>query len=249
MAVAVMMAAGAATSATSATAPAAVTPAASATRAPVADTMAQRVMACSVCHGAEGRSTNQGYFPRIAGKPAGYLFNQLVNFRDGRRQYALMTYLVDHLSDAYLVEMAEYFAAQDLPYPPPPARSTSAATAAAASAEMARGQVLVMQGDAARKLPACVQCHGQALTGVNPSIPGLLGLPRDYLNAQMGAWRTGQRHAVAPDCMATVARALSPEDIGAISSWLSAQPLPANTHPAAPSRAPLPLPCGSAFKP
>lgn len=51
----------------------------------VPDTIAERVQACTVCHGKQGRATNEGYFPRIAGKPAGYLFNQLVNFRDGRR--------------------------------------------------------------------------------------------------------------------------------------------------------------------
>ena len=39
--------------------------------------MAPRVLACVVCHGREGRATNQGYFPRIAGKPEGYLYNQL----------------------------------------------------------------------------------------------------------------------------------------------------------------------------
>ncbi|RZL09476.1 MAG: c-type cytochrome [Rubrivivax sp.] len=209
-------------------------------RTPVTDTMAQRVVACAACHGAQGRSTNLGYFPRIAGKPAGYLYNQLVNFRDGRRQYPLMTYLVDHLTDAYLLEIAEHFAALDLPYPPP-------RPAPASAPELARGQALVLHGDPARKTPACVQCHGRALTGVQPSIPGLLGLPRDYLNAQMGAWRTGQRHAVAPDCMATIAKGLAPEDIGAISSWLSAQPLPALTKPAATAAAALPMPCGSAL--
>ncbi len=211
-------------------------------RTVVADTMAQRVVACAACHGAQGRATNLGYFPRIAGKPAGYLYNQLLNFRDGRRQYPLMTYLVDHLSDAYLLEIAEHFAALDLPYPPPPARPVPASPQ-----ELARGRALVLQGDASRQTPACVQCHGQALTGVTPSIPGLLGLPRDYLNAQMGAWRSNQRHAVAPDCMATIAKGLAPEDIGAISSWLSAQPLPANTKPAAPAAAALPMPCGSAL--
>ena len=46
------------------------------------------------------------------------------------------------------------------------------------------------------------------LTGVQPFIPGLLGLPRDYLNGQLGAWRSGQRRAVAPDCMAHIARQL-----------------------------------------
>jgi cytochrome c553 len=35
------------------------------------------------------------------------------------------------------------------------------------------------------------------MTGVAPHIPGLLGLPRDYLNAQLGAWKAGQRRAHA----------------------------------------------------
>ena len=52
-------------------------------RAP--DTMAARVLACASCHGAEGEGTSDIYFPRLAGKPAGYLYNQLVAFRDGRR--------------------------------------------------------------------------------------------------------------------------------------------------------------------
>ena len=59
---------------------------------PVPDTMAQRMQACTVCHGKEGRATNAGYFPRIAGKPAGYLYNQLLNFREGRRHNATMAY-------------------------------------------------------------------------------------------------------------------------------------------------------------
>src|SRR5262245_62043804 len=93
----------------------------------VPDTMAQRVQACTPCHGKEGRATNQGYFPRIAGKPAGYLANQLVNFREGRRPYPLMTYLVEHMSDEYLAEIARYFSALDLPYPPPQTTDAPAA--------------------------------------------------------------------------------------------------------------------------
>lgn len=79
------------------------------------DTMAQRALACAACHGKEGRATRDGYFPRIAGKPAGYLYNQLINFREGRRRYPLMTYMVGHLSDAYLAEMAQYFSELDVP--------------------------------------------------------------------------------------------------------------------------------------
>lgn len=207
----------------------------------VPDTIAQRVVACAACHGKEGRSTNQGYFPRIAGKPAGYLYNQLVNFRDGRRDYAVMTYLVEHLSDAYLLEMAQYYAGLDLPYPPPE-------PATAPKAQLEHGRVLVTQGDAARRIPACVQCHGQALTGMLPATPGLLGLSRDYLNAQLGAWKLGHRRATAPDCMAEITAPLTPDDISALSAWLSSQTVPAPAHPAPAPTAKLPLACGSALK-
>jgi len=110
-----------------------------------------------------------------------------------------------------------------VPYPAP-------ATATVAPDVLARGKALVLQGDESRRLPACIACHGQALTGLQPGVPGLLGLPRDYLNAQLGGWRTGQRRAHAPDCMATIAKRLSDADVNAISQWLSSQPVPANTH-------------------
>ena len=78
-----------------------------------------------------------------------------------------------------------------------------------------------------------------------PAVPGLLGLPRDYINAQFGAWRNHTRHAAAPDCMAGIAERLSITDVAAISQWLSRQPVPADVHPAARPARPLPLACGS----
>jgi cytochrome c553 len=199
--------------------------------------MAQRVQACTLCHGKEGRATNNGFFPRIAGKPADYLYHQLLNFRDGRRNNDGMRYLLDHLNDDYLRTIAQHFAALNLPYPPPQPPQGG-------PAELARGEALVRRGDPARELPACTACHGAAMTGVLPAVPGLLGLPRDYLIGQLGAWQTGLRKAFAPDCMAHVAQRLSPADVAAVASWLAAQPLPADTHPAAASAEPLPLRCG-----
>jgi cytochrome c553 len=203
----------------------------------IPDTLAERVAPCMTCHGPQGRSTPSGYFPRIAGKPAGYLYRQLLSFRDGRRINPMMSGLVRNLSDDYLREIADFFAAQDLPYPPP-----QPAQLAPGILERAGG--LVAQGDPARRVPACTRCHGAAMTGVQPDIPGLLGLPRDYLVAQFGAWRNGIRHADAPDCMAKVAKSLSAEDVSAMANWLAAQPLPADPHPAAAIDAPLPLACG-----
>ncbi|MDQ3058268.1 MAG: c-type cytochrome [Pseudomonadota bacterium] len=211
--------------------------------APFEDTIAQRTLACTACHGPQGRAAPDGYYPRLAGKPAGYLYRQLLNFRDGRRHYAPMTHLIDPLSEAYLLEIARHFSSLDVPYPAP--------LPASAPPEVLRhGQQLVTQGDPARQVPACVQCHGQAMTGVAPDIPGLLGLPRDYVNAQLGAWKTGQRRAQAPDCMQEVVSRLSLQDIHAVASWLAAQPLPADTRAAStrPALAPgaAAIDCGSA---
>ena len=188
--------------------------------------MQRRVAACISCHGREGQANNSDYFPRLAGKPAGYLFEQLRSFRDGRRHQAEMTHLLARLPDAYLREMAEFFSSRELAHTRPIAYALP-------EAQMARGRALVLDGDPARAIPACVQCHGQALTGTMPGIPGLLGLPRLYLASQLGAWLTGDRRALAPDCMAEVGRKLNHEDIQAVAGWLSAQPMPANTPPAA----------------
>ncbi|MFZ6817303.1 c-type cytochrome [Undibacterium sp. Ji22W] len=205
----------------------------------VPDTLAQRVKACVACHGQEGRATTDGFYPRIAGKPAGYLLNQLRNFRDAKRTYPMMTYMVTHLNESYLQEIAEYFASLNPPYAAPQPSQISAAA-------MERGRVLVKLGDTSKKLPACIACHGDKMTGLAPFIPGLLGLPRDYLVAQLGAWQTGSRHATAPDCMQGVAKQLDAIDIAAVSAWLAIQNLPVDTKaPLATQDFKLPLACGS----
>jgi cytochrome c553 len=203
----------------------------------VPDTMEQRMKACASCHGekGEGLQNRNEYYPRLAGKPAGYLYNQLVNFRDKRRELGIMNYMVAFLSDNYLLEIATYYAALQPPLVTPPSR--------AGAAVMAQGETLVKQGDAARDLPACVACHGKTLTGIEPAIPGLLGLHPPYIVSQMGAWKAGKRHAMKPDCMREVAQKLTPDDVAAITAWLVAQPLPADPKPAA-TLPKLPLDCG-----
>ena len=118
----------------------------------------------------------------------------------------------------------------------------------ASAAELARGEALVLRGDPARRIPSCIECHGQKLTGVIPAIPGVLGLPRNYLVGEFGAWRNGQRQAASPDCMADIAKRLGNEDVAAVASWLAAQPMPADTRPAASVKLPLPIDCGSGLQ-
>src|SRR3954465_14256844 len=112
------------------------------------DNMAQRTLACTACHGKEGRAAPDGYYPRIAGKPAGYLYNQLLNFRDGRRHYGLMTRLLDPLSEPYMLEIAQHFSGLELPYAAPPVPRVTAAV-------LERGRQLTLHGEPSANLPAC----------------------------------------------------------------------------------------------
>lgn len=202
----------------------------------VPDTMEARVAACTGCHGVQGRGVEDVYFPRLAGKPAGYLYNQLAAFREGRRRYVPMNYLLAYLPDPYLRKMADYFAAQN---PPPLVQPRTAPPA-----QLLRdGQRIVTGGIPAKKIPACVACHGSNLAGREPGIPGLLGLRADYVSAQLGAWRYGVRTALAPDCMQFVASSLSESEVAAVAAWLASQPV-TGVRPAR-DGARTPIVCGS----
>ena len=202
------------------------------------DLMARRVQPCTACHGEVGRATPDGYYPRIAGKPAGYLFNEMINFRDGRRTFPQMMYFMQLRDDADLEEVASYFARQRPPY-------TSPAPPEFAPSVIERGRKLVLEGNAALHVPACRSCHGSRLMGVEPAVPGLLGTSADYLQAQLGAWRNGVRAAQSPDCMATIAKRLRPEDIGAVGAWAASQVPASDATPDASFETPPPIDCGS----
>ena len=202
------------------------------------DTMAARLLACAPCHGPQGEGTKNDYFPRLAGKPAGYLMHQLVAFRDGRRRYPPMNYLLEYQSDGYLQKIAEYFAALR----PVPLQQAPPVVSAAV---LARGKSLVGDGDQAHGVPACSGCHGPTLTGMEPGIPGLVGLRASYISAQLGAFRYGTRTATAPDCMQLVAASLTEADVAAVAAWLAAQPVPADPSPVARGALTMPFACGS----
>ncbi len=199
--------------------------------------LAARLAPCTTCHGKQGRSQNDVYYPSIAGKPAGYLYAQLENFRARRRYQPVMTPMLAVLSPQYLREIADFFSAQQPVWAPP--------TAGAPAAELARGRELALHGDAKLGVPACKACHGAELLGARPSIPSLLGLRSEYLSAQLGAWRNGVRNAQAPDCMAEIAARLRPDDIAAVAAWLASQAYPADHEPAPAPPANRPLACGS----
>ena len=191
----------------------------------VPDTMAERVRACTICHGAEDKAGRDAYYPRIAGKPQGYLINQLRNFRDGRRYYQPMAILLENMSDEYLYEIAQYFSSLQLPYPVPEQIHMQ-------PEEIELAEQLIRMGNPRRNIPACSACHGDDLMGIEPAIPGLLGLSRAYIAAQLGGWRNGGiMRGQVPDCMSEIAKQLTDEEVNAIAKWLANQTVSGEPRP------------------
>jgi cytochrome c553 len=189
----------------------------------VPDTLEERVKPCTICHEDADKTGADAYYPRIAGKPIGYLFNQLQNFRDGRRYYQPMAVLLENMSDEYMLEIARYFASMQYVYSRPEPHSLP-------PDEIQIARKLINKGDSARDLPACRACHGEALMGVEPFIPGLLGLPHAYLAAQFGGWRNGGvMRGQTPDCMSEIAKKLTQEEVYALAALLPSQPVAGET--------------------
>lgn len=205
----------------------------------VPDTMAERVKACTICHGEEDRAGRDAYYPRIAGKPQGYLFNQLRNFRDGRRHYQPMAILLENMTDEYLQEIALHFASLQLPYPLPEQISMQ-------TKEIQLAEALIYTGIAERDIPACSACHGENLMGVAPFIPGLLGLSRAYIAAQLGGWRNGGlMRGQTPDCMSEIAKQLTDDEANAVAKWLASQSAEGEQSPSSVLSSKLAHRCGS----
>lgn len=205
------------------------------------DDIVERLAACAVCHGARGEGApGSEYYPHLAGKPAGYLLEQLQGFRDGRRVSPQMTWLVQFMDDDWMRQIAAFYAAQ-----PPRTRAADTGAAALTDILRTRAEALVRQGDANAGVPACTACHGSDLAGAEPGVPALVGLPADYIVAQLGGWREGVRRGVAPDCMADVANKLTPENIRAVAVWLSQQSHEEGRRPAPPGSVVPPVACGS----
>ncbi len=202
--------------------------------------MREQAKPCAACHGEQGRAAADGYYPRIAGKPATYLLNQLRNFKQGRRRYEPMTHLLRNMDDKYLQALAAYFADLNLPYPPP-SKNKPDATVEQFSQAIINGNLK------SKNLPACTSCHAKDLMGDGHAVPPLLGLSADYINAQFGAWRNGIRNTNHPDCMDDIAGRMKPSEINAVAAWLASRPVPAKSPRQRVSN--FPIPCAETVPP
>ena len=185
-----------------------------------------KAAACGACHGMDGNSTDSQY-PKLADQSEQYIVTQLMRFKSGVRQNAIMQGMASTLSPQDMHDIGAYFSQQKrMP--------------GVADAKLAQdGGKLYREGEPDRGIPACMACHGPDGAG-NPGwrVPNIGGQHADYVQTQLKAWHDGatwgtDSHA---QIMPTIAQHLTEQDIAAVSSYvegLHAAPAPKSS--AAPS--------------
>ncbi len=165
---------------------------------------------CAACHGEDGNSTSPAN-PKLAGQPAAYIVLQLVSFKENKdRKNPVMFGMASPLSPEDMQNVAAYFSQQK-------ARQGAAKNPKILSL----GQKLYRGGDSARELPACAGCHGPTGAGVPVLYPRLGGQYAEYLDAQLKAFRAGDRSNDPNHMMRDVAGKLKDADIAALADYIA----------------------------
>jgi len=169
-----------------------------------------KAAACGACHGMDGNSTDSQY-PKLAGQSEQYIVTQLMRFKSGVRNNAIMAGMAAALSPQDMHDVGAYFSQQK---PLPGVADEKLAS---------NGEKIYREGDSSRGIPACMACHGPAGRG-NPGwrVPQIAGQHADYVQQQLKAWHDGtswgsDAHAAI---MPAIAQRLSAEEISAVSSYV-----------------------------
>lgn len=166
-------------------------------------------MTCAACHGSDGNSPTDA-FPSIAGQNEKYLIKQLWDIREGRRQIAVMTGLLDGYDEQQMADLAAYYAVQE------PQRG-------AADPELvALGEEIYRAGIGRKQIAACTACHSPSGEGNNfAKFPMLAGQWPAYTIQQLKMFRSGERNNDGESrMMRAIAMDMSDAEIEAVASYL-----------------------------
>ena len=168
---------------------------------------------CAACHNPDGNSAVAAN-PKLAGQHADYIYKQLKNFKaeggkPAERNNPIMVGMVAPITDQDMKNVAAFYASQ-----------TQKGEQAKNSAIEA-GQKLYRAGNAAKGLPACAACHGPAGAGIPVQYPRIGGQFAEYTEAQLKAFRAGERANDPNRMMRAVADKMSDAEIKAVADYIA----------------------------
>ena len=160
-----------------------------------------KAQVCVACHGADGNSVAPT-FPSLAGQTWRYLYVQLKDYKEGRRNNPIMSPMAMSLTRQEMIDIANFFAAQTL-------------KPSAFKADEAK----VKLGKAKADENLCVMCHLGGFAGQN-EIPRVAGQQYDYIVLQLSAFKARSRTNDAGN-MTSVSQSLSETDIENLAHYLT----------------------------
>jgi cytochrome c553 len=164
---------------------------------------------CVACHGEDGISLDP-VNPNLAGQSAVAIYKQLHDYQSGSRFNELMTPIAESLTEPEIVAVSAHFASLA-------PRMLAATTGGVPDEDIV---ALVERGDPARALPACNACHSPTAGGPLET-PNLARQNRDYLAAQLTAYRAGERRNDIYTRMRSIAAQLTDREIERLAAYYS----------------------------
>jgi cytochrome c553 len=172
---------------------------------------------CGACHGADGNS-DAAINPKLAGQGEKYLVKQLMDYKSGARENAIMAGQAGALSEQDMADLAAYFSSQTIK------------VGQADPALVEAGERIYRGGNMTTGLSACAGCHGPAGAGIDAAgFPALGGQHAAYTVSQLKAFRAagrndekGPHRANDPAAMMRdIAAKMSDEEINAVASYIA----------------------------
>lgn len=163
-----------------------------------------RVAVCAACHGADGNSV-MANSPSLAGQPKVFLENTLIMVREGLRPIAAMQGLLDGVSDAEIVALAEHFSRQS-----------------PRTAETVRDEAMFKRGETLASRNLCGTCHLPNYAG-QQQISRLASQREDYLAHTMREFRDNKAQGRDTQ-MNGVLRGMSDRDMSDLAHYFSRLP-------------------------
>lgn len=176
-------------------------------RAPAPDLAKGQATAavCLGCHTADG-SRGSPANPILQGQHPEYLTKQLIEFKSGKRENAIMRGMAAGLSEDDMRNVAAFYASKQAK--PGFAKDKALVTL---------GEKIYRGGIADRNVPACSGCHSPNGAGIPAQNPRLAGQHAEYTAAQLTAFRDGIRKNSS--LMNGVASKLNDREIKALAEY------------------------------
>jgi len=175
---------------------------------PAAGEALAKEIKCAKCHGDAGVSDDEDDI-NIAGMSASYIFKQLRDYKDKKRDERDMYKNVKDLDDNQLADLAAWYATLE------PAQANPNRTM---SDEVRK---LVFHGDPKRLLKACASCHGRDGRGGQFDHPALAGQHKNYLVDSMTEFKEEDRENDIYGRMRDVSSALTDAEIEVLADYYS----------------------------